>query len=64
MKLIREHGRIESMPDDIRQAVGDVDAIRQIYLVPPVTDEYDIPFEEPDFEGVVRFLFRQHSFES
>lgn len=62
LKLVREHGRIESMPADIRQAVGDVDAVRQIYLAPPVTDEYDIRFEEPDFEGVVQFLCGEREF--
>jgi flap endonuclease-1 len=62
LKLVREHGRIERMPDDIRRAVGDVDAVRQIYLAPPVTDEYDIRFEEPDFEGVVQFLCGEREF--
>jgi len=62
LKLVRAHGRIESMPDDIRQAVGDVDAVRHIYLAPPVTDEYDIRFEEPDVDGVVQFLCGEREF--
>jgi flap endonuclease-1 len=64
LKLIQQHGRIERMPDDIRHALEgvDIDAVRQIYLHPSVTDAYEIAFGEPDFPAVVEFLCREREF--
>ncbi len=62
LKLVQDHGRIERMPDPIRTAIGDVDAVRSIYLDPDVTDAYDVAFGEPDFAGVVEFLCGQREF--
>ena len=43
LKLVREHGRIEDMPSDIREKLPDtVDRIRELYLYPDVTDEYSV----------------------
>jgi hypothetical protein len=39
LKLVQQHGRIEAMPTEIREALGDVDEVRRIYLQPAVTDE-------------------------
>jgi flap endonuclease-1 len=62
LKLVRDHGRIEHMPDEIRSAVGDVDDIRAIYLHPQTTDAYDVCFAEPDFAAVVDFLCGEREF--
>ena len=62
LALVQKHERIESMPGEIREAVGDVAALRTIYLSPPVTDDYSIQFTEPDRDGVVRFLCDQRAF--
>jgi flap endonuclease-1 len=62
LALVRKHTRIESMPDEIREAMGDVDALRRIYLSPAVTDEYTIQFSEPDREGIVSFLCEERQF--
>jgi flap endonuclease-1 len=62
LKLVQEHGRIEEMPAQIRQAVGDVDEVRRIYLEPNVTDDYDITFGEPDFAGVIEFMCTEREF--
>jgi flap endonuclease-1 len=62
LALVRKHGRIEAMPDDIQQAVGDVDALRRIYLSPAVTDDYAIDFAEPDQDGIVKFLCDEREF--
>lgn len=43
LKLVREHGRIEDMPADIREKMPDtIDGIRDLYLNPEVTDEYAV----------------------
>jgi len=65
LKLVREHGRIEHMPDEIRGALEDVDAlddIRQIFLRPSVTDDFDVRQAEPDLDGIVRFLCDEREF--
>jgi flap endonuclease-1 len=65
LALVRTHGRIEEMPDEIRRAAGDpedLDDIRRIYLSPHVTDEYDVRATEPDLAGVVEFLSGEREF--
>jgi flap endonuclease-1 len=62
LALVRKHARIESMPDEIREAMGDVDALRRIYLSPAVTDDYTMQFSEPDREGIVSFLCEERQF--
>lgn len=62
LALVQKHGRIESMPDEIRAAMGDVNGLRTIYLSPAVTDDYAVRFSEPDREGIVRFLCAERQF--
>ena len=62
LALVQQHGSIEAMPTEIRDAVGDVAAMREIYLRPAVTDAYDIAFGDPDLDGVVRFLCDERQF--
>ncbi len=45
LALVQRYGRIEDMPDDIRERIGDPDAIddvRRIFLSPNVTDAFDV----------------------
>src|SRR5262245_21456883 len=44
LKLVQEYGRIDEMPADVRDAVGDVTAVRRLYLDPEVTDDVRIEF--------------------
>ena len=65
LALVQRHGRIEDMPDDIRERVGDVDAInevRHIFLHPDVTDTFDVEQREPDLAGIVQFLCDEREF--
>jgi flap endonuclease-1 len=65
LKLVRDHGRIEDMPDEIRQALGDLEAldeVRRIFLQPQVTDVFDVRPAEPDLDGIVRFLCEEREF--
>ena len=65
LKLVQRYGRIESMPDDIRQAAGDAEVlsdVRRIFLDPDVTDSFSVSPSEPDFDGVVRFLCDEREF--
>jgi flap endonuclease-1 len=65
LKLVQAHGRIENMPDEIRNGIGAMDAvddIRHIFLDPDVTDEFDLSQGEPDFAGITRFLCDEREF--
>jgi flap endonuclease-1 len=65
LALVQRHGRIEDMPDDIRERVGDLDAInevRHIFLHPDVTGTFDVEQREPDFAGIVQFLCDEREF--
>jgi flap endonuclease-1 len=65
LTLVQQHGRIEHMPEKIRQALGDpdtVDEVRRIFLDPDVTDAYEVQSAEPDLDGIVRFLCDEHEF--
>jgi flap endonuclease-1 len=63
LKLVSEFGSIDRMPADLQQALGPaVQEIRQIFLKPDVTDDYEIQFRPPDLEGVVRFLCDEREF--
>ena len=60
--LVRRYGAIESMPPEIRDAAGDVTALRRIYQQPPVRNDYSISFREPNFDGILRFLCDERQF--
>jgi flap endonuclease-1 len=65
LTLVQQHGRIEHMPETIRQALGDPAAlaeVRQIFLQPNVTDAFDAAQAEPDLDGIVRFLCEEREF--
>jgi flap endonuclease-1 len=63
LKLVSEFGSIEKMPSDIQEAAGaTVAEIRQIFLQPEVTDEYQIVFKPPDVAGTIRFLCDEREF--
>ena len=62
LRLLHTYGRIEDMPADVRDAVGDPSEVRDIYLHPAATDEYAIQFGEPDVDGVIKFLCEERIF--
>lgn len=65
LALVQRHGRIEDMPSEIRDALGDadmVDAVRRIFLHPDVTDDFEVQQREPDLDGLVRFLCDEREF--
>jgi flap endonuclease-1 len=62
LRLLRQYGRLEAMPGAVREAAGDVDEVRRIYLAPSVTDSYSVDFSAPDRNGVVDFLCGQRQF--
>jgi flap endonuclease-1 len=65
LTLVQRHGAIENMPAEIRDALGDPDivaAVRNLFLHPDVTDDFDVEQREPDLDGIVHFLCDEREF--
>lgn len=63
LKLVKKHGRIEDMPPDIREKMPDtIDAIRDLYLNPDVTNDYSVEKGELDETGLDDFLVGEKNF--
>jgi flap endonuclease-1 len=65
LKLVQQHGRIEHMPHEICDAIGDMDVvndIRHIFANPAVTDDFDVKPAEPDLAGITTFLCDEREF--
>ena len=63
LKLVREHGRLEEMPEEVASRLpAEFDQIREIYLDPDVTDDYDVAGGSLDEEGLYSFLCGERSF--
>ncbi|MEM0056995.1 MAG: flap endonuclease-1 [Candidatus Geothermarchaeota archaeon] len=62
-ELIKTYKAIEKIPglrDKI--SIDEVEEVRQIFLNPEVTDEYEVKFRETDFEGLKRLLCDEYDF--
>jgi flap endonuclease-1 len=63
LKLVSEFGTIENMPAEISEALTPVaPGIRDVFLRPDVTDDYEIAFRPPDSDGIVHFLCDEREF--
>jgi flap endonuclease-1 len=65
LKLVQQYGRIERMPPEIRDSMGEaalVDDVRRIYMQPDVTDDFTVAAVDPDLYGIVRFLCDEREF--
>ena len=62
LALIQSYGRIEAMPPDVREAAGDIDEVREIYLHPDVAEPGPIEFREPERDAIVQFLCGEREF--
>lgn len=63
LKLIRIYGGIERLPRDIRDKLPSYwGEVEELFLHPPVNNDYKIEFREPDAEGLYKFLVDEHDF--
>jgi flap endonuclease-1 len=64
LKLIKEHGTLEKALPYVKNASFPVEParIREIFLKPPVSDNYKIEFGQIDEEGVVKFMVEEKEF--
>jgi flap endonuclease-1 len=65
LKLIREHGSLEEAIPHIKNAdfPHPVEEIKQIFLEPRVTDDYELEWRPPDAESIVDFLCGERDFD-
>ncbi|MBS7630267.1 flap endonuclease-1 [Candidatus Bathyarchaeota archaeon] len=62
LKLVKKHGRLEEMPEEILNELKGFEEVRKLYLDPEVTEEYEIKWGSLDEEGLYSFLCDEHSF--
>jgi flap endonuclease-1 len=63
LKLIREHGDLESVLAALGQTIENSAEIRDIFLHPDVTDDYNIKTSRPKVEEIVSFLSEERDFD-
>jgi flap endonuclease-1 len=63
LKLVKKHpGDMQAIFDELGQAVENYEAIRDFFLHPPVTDDYNVKWGKPEPEKIKRFLCDEHNF--
>jgi flap endonuclease-1 len=64
LKLIKAYGPIEKIAEANKEVVPplELERIREIFLKPAVTSEYNLKWREPDVEGLIRFLSGERDF--
>lgn len=62
LKYIKTYGDVFRALRALKASIDNVEEIREFYLNPPVTDDYEISFGKPDIEGVIEFLCEEHDF--
>jgi flap endonuclease-1 len=65
LSLVKKHCRLEELPEDVAEKLpGNYNEIRQIYLKPDVTDDYNIEWGALQIDKVRGFLCGEKSFSS
>jgi flap endonuclease-1 len=64
LKLVKEHGSLEKALPHIKNAEFPVkpQTIKEIFLHPNVSDNYEIEWRKPDEEAVIDFICRERDF--
>jgi len=63
LKLIKRYRSLDQLSVDLRtQLPRNYEEIREIFLKPPVTEDYHLAYESANEEGLLRFLCDEHDF--
>ena len=63
-KLIKEHNNLETVLEEEEKVVLDIDynAVREVFLNPVISKDFELNFEGIDVEGAVEFLCNERGF--
>ncbi len=64
LQLIKQHKSLEKLLPTLKKAEFPVDVqqIREIFLHPKVTDNYELAWKDPDIEGLIKFMCGERDF--
>jgi flap endonuclease-1 len=63
LKLIKKHEKIENLPSEyLSKTSSHFEKVREIYLNPETTDDYDLSYGVLNEEELLRFLCDQRNF--
>ncbi len=62
LKYIKTYGDVFKALRAIKAEVENLEEIREFFLNPPIFEEYEVHFREPDVDGAVEFLCEEHDF--
>jgi flap endonuclease-1 len=62
LKLVKKHGSMQEILDELGQNIENYEAIRDFFLHPPVTDDYSVKWVRPEPEKIKHFLCDEHNF--
>jgi len=62
LKLIKKYGNIHAVLREKGVKIEYLDSIRELFIHPEVTDDYEIKWNKPDSEKLIEFLCENHDF--
>jgi flap endonuclease-1 len=64
LKLITEHGSLEAALPHVKNAdfPHPVEEIKELFINPRITNEYNLEWNKPDVAGIIGFLCAEHNF--
>jgi flap endonuclease-1 len=63
LKLIKEHGDLESVFKDLDVGIENYQEIRDIFLQPKAMDDYSIKMSKPNVDEIISFLTQERDFD-
>lgn len=63
LKLIKRYGSLDRLPEGLRRELPEnYGEVVELYMNPPVNENYKLEFSEPDEEGLYKFLVEENDF--
>jgi flap endonuclease-1 len=62
LKSIKKHGSIEGVLAELNADIRALAEIRELFLNPEVTPDYELKWKKPDASAITEFLCREHDF--
>jgi flap endonuclease-1 len=63
LKLLKKYGELDNFPQEVYDKLPDnFEEIRNFYIDPPVTSDYEIKYEKVDESGLIDFLVDNRDF--